>query len=494
MSRKLGTPLILLPFAFATYAVEFYLSHNISILALTWTQLYVVLQLLFFVLLGTAVCFLVFFLVCRRDVARASLCTVTVVMLSTFFGVLREYLSFGMSYRYFFLVWAFLLVGSLLLLARARWPSRSTLSPLWAAGIVLLILPIPAVVVDVKPRLESRQPPLDLPRLAVPASAPDVYYLILDSYLNAESLARFHDYDNGPFLDRLRELGFHVVPEALANYPFTMASTSSAFDMAYLEDGRNLIDVQADNSLIRTFKEAHYRTFAFRGLDVSGLLGHLPEVDALIDCPSLDRVQLSFIQLLPMGQPLVRRALPSLKKQNADCIFSKLQTFAAAETPQPRFVIAYFYPIHEEFAIGASGELYSHAYRMQKYQTKAGLSELYLEELAYINTKLIETLSHIITVSPHAPVIVLQGDHGTRIMNFTEDEDFIRPTRSQFLERWGILNAIRVDPPIRHLIPDDLTPVNTFRFLFKTVYASDIELLENRFFNAEDDPIDALGR
>ena len=37
---------LLLPFALATYAVEFYTAHNISELARTWTQAYPVLQLL----------------------------------------------------------------------------------------------------------------------------------------------------------------------------------------------------------------------------------------------------------------------------------------------------------------------------------------------------------------------------------------------------------------------------------------------------------------
>ena len=73
---------------------------------------------------------------------------------------------------------------------------------------------------------------------------PDVYSLVMDRYANAQTLADIYGYDNGPFMDALRERGFYVAEDAWANYLKTALSITSALNMEFL-DGAALA-AQAD--------------------------------------------------------------------------------------------------------------------------------------------------------------------------------------------------------------------------------------------------------
>src|SRR5690349_10281434 len=67
-----------------------------------------------------------------------------------------------------------------------------------------------------------------------PAPARDVYLIVLDEYANAHVLRDMLDFDNRPFLDSLKALGF-VVPEVRSNYMHTMLSLPSMLNAAHLQ-------------------------------------------------------------------------------------------------------------------------------------------------------------------------------------------------------------------------------------------------------------------
>ncbi len=51
-----------------------------------------------------------------------------------------------------------------------------------------------------------------------PAVKPDIYYIILDRYANADTLSQIYDFDNEPFLHELEARGFSIARHAWANY------------------------------------------------------------------------------------------------------------------------------------------------------------------------------------------------------------------------------------------------------------------------------------
>ncbi|HEX2980403.1 MAG TPA: hypothetical protein VHO48_09075, partial [Anaerolineaceae bacterium] len=108
------------------------------------------------------------------------------------------------------------------------------------------------------------------------ADRPDVYYIILDAYGREDVLRERYGFDNQPFLDSLRALGF-VIPECTqSNYANTVMSVSSTFYMQPLEEFSDLIargdqerdwityqGYLRDNPVRRNFESLGYKTVAF---------------------------------------------------------------------------------------------------------------------------------------------------------------------------------------------------------------------------------------
>jgi hypothetical protein len=69
-----------------------------------------------------------------------------------------------------------------------------------------------------------------------PARGParDVYLIVLDEYANAEVLRDGLGFDNSPFIDSLRALGFHVPAAVWSNYTMTAHSLPSLLNAAHI--------------------------------------------------------------------------------------------------------------------------------------------------------------------------------------------------------------------------------------------------------------------
>jgi len=64
---------------------------------------------------------------------------------------------------------------------------------------------------------------------------PNIVHIVLDAYSRQDVLAELYGYDNTPFLDRLRELGFAVADRATSPYNQTLLVMDSVFTGTMLE-------------------------------------------------------------------------------------------------------------------------------------------------------------------------------------------------------------------------------------------------------------------
>jgi hypothetical protein len=98
----------------------------------------------------------------------------------------------------------------------------------------------------------------------------------------------------------------------------------------------------------------------------------------------------------------------------------------------------------------------------------------YREQVIYLNDRVAKAVEQIVKASEVPPIIVLQGDHG--------------PGHGSSTDRMSILNAIRL-PAGFEPISDSLSPVNTFRLVFNSVFGADTPLLPDKsFFSTYDAP------
>jgi hypothetical protein len=149
----------------------------------------------------------------------------------------------------------------------------------------------------------------------------------------------------------------------------------------------------------------------------------------------------------------------------------------------PRFIFAHIIAPHFPFVFGPNGEF--------SYQTKAfSLDETggfvgnrqtyidgYIDELIYVNKRLLETVKQIIANSERPPIIIIQADHGAHANMVEGDPD---PLPVPFYEeRFAILNAYYLPNCETEQLYADISPVNSFRAVFNACFGQDFNFLED---------------
>jgi hypothetical protein len=90
----------------------------------------------------------------------------------------------------------------------------------------------------------------------------------------------------------------------------------------------------------------------------------------------------------------------------------------------------------------------------------------YTDQIRFVNAELQRVIDEILRKSATPPIIILQGDHGP---GFNSDgQDYVE-------ERARILNAYLL--PGRNEIYPSISPVNTFRVVFRDYLGADLDLL-----------------
>jgi len=86
----------------------------------------------------------------------------------------------------------------------------------------------------------------------------------------------------------------------------------------------------------------------------------------------------------------------------------------------------------------------------------------YLEQLIYVNQPVTNLVADILAKSKTPPIIVLQGDHGFRFLQGT----------NQTSEAMTILNAYHLPGAQPDWVYEGTTPVNSFRMIFNHYFGT----------------------
>jgi hypothetical protein len=155
---------------------------------------------------------------------------------------------------------------------------------------------------------------------------------------------------------------------------------------------------------------------------------------------------------------------------------------------------------HVPFVFDADGNPVQPMGSADGYAYTGGL-EHYLQgyrgQAQYASKLAEEAIDDILRNSPTPPVIILQGDHGPGAYLDAGSAD-----NTCLRERFGILNALYLPGQdagrLAQSVPQDLTPVNTFRVVFNLYFGADLPMLPNHQYVAARqyvyDTIDVTGR
>jgi len=313
---------------------------------------------------------------------------------------------------------------------------------------------------------------------------PDIYYIILDGYGRGDVLRDYYHFDNGKFLDFLRAAGFYVDDEGRPNYNWTFMSLASSLNMDYLDeladrvgrkskDSRLTYEMIRNNRVVETLKSKGYRYVHFDS--TWGATQSNPGADVEISYRrgwfsiEFSRLIASTTLLKPwpslMGLELAARHLYGLDKLRSVCSLAG-----------PKFVFYHLLPPHYPYVLDSLGRVKRHLYLSNQFEYDKQFWRdrgSYIEQLAFVNARIKQTVADILRGSSRPPVIVLQSDHGPTLEDVPW-KDFLRA-------RFGILNAVYFPKGTVPFLRSK-TPVNTFRIIFNALFGADLPLLEERSF------------
>jgi hypothetical protein len=355
-------------------------------------------------------------------------------------------------------------------------------------GVVIIVMLLPNVVSYSleNNNLDAVKNEMDYRILHEPElnEKPNIYYIILDEYTSDEILSEIYNYDNQEFLSKLSQRGFHIPINSYTNYVTSPLAISANLNMSYFNDGKinptldNRNKFYNDNQIMQILKSLDY-TIINMSLDYG-----YPEIaDHHLCAPSMfvNQFHSSLIDGTiwhPFSKYFVTAGDP--QRDRVNCKFSELSNLENSfETPF--FVLGHIMSPHPPYLFGPNGESLNPeflAIGAASWDNKSG----YVNQIQYINKKIIETIDKILLENDSPPIIIIQGDHGTptqlgggglRWENINDDS--IR-------ERISIFNAYYFPNIDSKVIYDGITPVNSFRLVLNNYFNGDYELLEDKIY------------
>jgi hypothetical protein len=162
----------------------------------------------------------------------------------------------------------------------------------------------------------------------------------------------------------------------------------------------------------------------------------------------------------------------------AQCHLSNFAMLAdIASRRGPKFVFAHFIPPHHPYLFDRHGNVLRKATVTNQFEMQEKLWERkadYVDQLMFINRKVVEAVDGILASSAKPPIIIIQSDHGPHV-----------PRAGSRVHRLRFANLAAFHFPDRaRFIPDTVTSVNVFPLIFNHYFAAGLPLLEDRHFHS----------
>jgi hypothetical protein len=340
---------------------------------------------------------------------------------------------------------------------------------------------------------------------------PDIYVIVLDTYMRSDALKQDLGFDNSPFINQLTNMGFYVASCGHPDYSFTYASISAMLNMRYIpgayandvwdnfSDNGFWSNLLKNNEVRAQLKSVGYKTVAFQEeyplveFDNSDVLigTNHPSINsaylypfevmykqstAAIVLTALDpsgKVEGAFQKVFAgSGKSTSSVDLSGLTGANKDFVATHIISTNfildhIADVPAiagPKFTYVHLFIPHAPFVYGPDGQIetdpgyYGDARAgatSEAYQLKG-----YVNQVQYIDKRIIPILQTVISKSKRPPIIILMGDH-------------------------GLENANRLTDLLAYYLPDNgnarlyptISPVNTFRLIFDEYFGANYPLL-----------------
>lgn len=323
------------------------------------------------------------------------------------------------------------------------------------------------------------------------ATYPDIYLIVLDGYPRADTVANRLGGDNSSFVAALEDRGFVVAADSTSGYMYTDLSFTSLFhgrhlvDIPELEpllDGANqpALDrlVLNEAPMLRLFRTHGYSTISnAQAWDEPALR----DVDVYVEGSGLNEFERHLFRgtLIGATWEVADEALEAtLLEPWVHDAFDFLATAPEIDVAGPRFVFTHVPSPHFPIIFTADGDRaparFSTAHPSQVKGVPEGVRRAYLEQLAYLNETLLNTLDTM--ELPGDAIVIVMSDHGPEFGLDWFDEE-----RTEFNVRFASLFAVRN----ASAFSGDVQVSDVVASLAREVLGEPVEQPVRRFFSNE---------
>lgn len=307
---------------------------------------------------------------------------------------------------------------------------------------------------------------------------PDIYYIVLDGYAALDTLKDFYQYDNSKFYELLNERGFYVAEKSAANHSYTYLSLSSTLNMMYMNwlginnsekqvKSKEIGDTIADNKVAKLLKLNGYQYITFdSGYSTSS---RSSISDLHVSCAKFSEFDRTLIKTTILDPFFLYGGV-------RDMIMCQFESLKDTFSSDSKFIFSHIIAPHPPFVFNSRGGKVGMNPGLNPWADK----KAYVEQLQYVNNKIIEVLDSIKAKnSSDEFIIILQSDHGPASLG---TEEMLTPSNDLIKERMRILNAYYVPDKIKKQLYQNITPVNSFRVILSEVIGLDLPLLKDQSF------------
>jgi hypothetical protein len=324
-------------------------------------------------------------------------------------------------------------------------------------------------------------------------SRPDIYHIVMDGYSRDDVLKAAYGFDNQPFLQGLRERGFHIGRGGSSNYSATDLSMTSALNMDYLgspdvqvkgerQIWKKLESLRNDSRVVQFLKSLGYRWIVVP----HGWENTLPKkADAIRTPPEgggriyLTEFENGLLAMTPIRYLLSAIGMNGLRKktQHAHRILFEFEYLMnCAHENGPKYVFVHILAPHTPVVFGPEGELKLDIPDLNhlRIADPSLFRQAATGEITYLNTRLLQVVDKIIEDTKGNAVILLHSDHGESVLEFSDDAEFL-------VQRHGVLAAIHLPGGVEdNRFYPGMSNVNFFRFIFNHLFDAGFQMLPDR--------------
>ena len=313
----------------------------------------------------------------------------------------------------------------------------------------------------------------------------DIYFIVLDGYPSTDVLMEYYNYNNQPFINSLKSKDFYIAEESRTNYPSaTFLSLASTLNMKYInylskgiDNVNNFKDRKIPYEMIKNSKVASsLKYYGYKYVHFKSLWGptdYNSYADINLGGPhSLALSQLNNEFNMVIARSTILREW--LKKNNYHSLYSEQILFNLNKISElksisnPKFVFAHIFSPHPPYVFDENGNT-PDSLDMNYSGNENESRGAFINQLKFINKKIILAITKILDESKIKPIIVIQGDHGWG---------------ESLVERINILNAMYLPNGGNDLLYKEISPVNTFRLILNFYFEENYNILEDRHYNS----------